>query len=169
MPGEFERHAGCWMAWPERPDNWRDGAEPAQCAYAQVAETINAVEPVSMAVSDAQYERCRTSLSDSIRVVEIATDDAWMRDTGPTFVIDQTGSRRGVDWHFNAWGGAQGGLYASWDRDERVARKVLEIERTDRYRAPIVLEGGAVQVDGEGTVMTTEQCLLNANRNPELS
>ncbi len=169
MPGEFEPHAGCWMAWPERPDNWRDGAAPAQHAYAQVAEAINAVEPVTMVVSDVQYERCRASLADSIRVVEMSTDDAWMRDTGPTFVIDSAGSRRGVDWRFNAWGGSQGGLYSTWDRDERVARKVLEIERTDRYRAPIVLEGGAVHVDGEGTVMTTERCLLNANRNPELS
>jgi agmatine deiminase len=169
MPGEFERHDGCWMAWPERPDNWREDAEPAQRAYAQVAEAINAVEPVTMAVSDGQYERCRSSLSDSIRVVEISTDDAWMRDTGPTFVTDAEGSRRGVDWHFNAWGGSSGGLYASWDHDERVARKVLEVERADRYRAPIVLEGGAVQVDGEGTVMATEECLLNPNRNPELA
>jgi agmatine deiminase len=169
MPGEFERHAGCWMAWPERPDNWRDGAEPAQRAYAQVAETINASVPVTVAASDAQYERCRSALSDSVRVVEISTDDAWMRDTGPTFVVDSSGDRRGVDWRFNAWGGLEGGLYFPWDRDERVARKVLEIERAARYRAPIVLEGGAVHVDGEGTVMATEECLLNPNRNPELS
>jgi agmatine deiminase len=169
MPGEFERHAGCWMAWPERPDNWRDGAEPAQRAYAQVAEAINASVPVTMAASDAQYERCRSALSDSVRVVEISADDAWMRDTGPTFVVDSSGDRRGVDWRFNAWGGLEGGLYFPWDRDERVARKVLEIERAARYRAPIVLEGGAVHVDGEGTVMATEECLLNPNRNPELS
>jgi agmatine deiminase len=169
MPGEFEPHSGCWMAWPERPDNWRLGAKPAQEAYAAVAEAINACEPVTMAVSDAQFEHCRSVLSPSIRVVEISTDDAWMRDIGPSFVIDAGGGRRGVDWHFNAWGGLDGGLYFPWDRDDRAAEKVLEIEGAERYRAPIVLEGGSIHVDGEGTVMATEECLLNPNRNPKLS
>jgi agmatine deiminase len=169
MPGEFEPHSGCWIAWPERTDNWRLGAKPAQKAYAAVAEAINASDPVTVAVSDAQFEHCRSLLSPSIRVVEIATNDAWIRDTGPTFLLDRDGGRRGVDWHFNAWGGLNGGLYFPWDRDERVARKVLEIEGTDRYRAPIVLEGGSIHVDGEGTVLSTEECLLSPNRNPELS
>ncbi len=169
MPGEFEAHSGCWMAWPERPDNWRLGAKPAQAAYAAVAEAINLSEPVTMAVSDAQFEHCRSVLSPSIRVVEIATDDAWIRDMGPTFLVDDAGGRRGVDWRFNAWGGLEGGLYFPWDRDERVARKVLEIEGAERYRAPIVLEGGSIHVDGEGTVMATEECLLNRNRNPALT
>jgi agmatine deiminase len=169
MPGEFEAHAGCWMMWPERPDNWRLGAKPAQHAFAAVAEAINACEPVTMGVSHAQFDHCRALLSPSIRVVELSSDDAWMRDTGPTFVLAADGQRRAVDWRFNAWGGLDGGLYFPWDRDERVAAKVLEIEGAERYRAPIVLEGGSIHVDGEGTVMATEECLLNANRNPELS
>lgn len=169
MPAEFEPHDGCWLAWPERPDNWRWGAKPAQQAFAAVAEAIAASEPVTMAVSDAQFEHCRSLLSEAIRVVEISTDDAWIRDMGPTFVVDGHGGRRGVDWRFNAWGGLEGGLYFPWDRDERVAAKVLEIEGADRYRAPIVLEGGSIHVDGEGTVLTTEECLLSPNRNPDLS
>jgi agmatine deiminase len=169
MPGEFEPHAGCWMAWPERPDNWRLGARPAQEAFAAVAEAIAPSEPVTMAVSDAQFDNCRAALSDAVRVVEIAADDAWMRDMGPTFVVNGRGALRGVDWHFNAWGGLDGGLYFPWDRDERVAHRVLEIEGADRYPAPLVLEGGAIHVDGEGTVLTTEECLLNRNRNPDLS
>ena len=169
MPGEFEPHSGCWIAWPERPDNWRLGARPAQQAYAAVAEAINVSEPVTVAVSDAQFEHCRSLLSPSIRVVEVSTDDAWIRDMGPTFLLDGSGGRRGVDWRFNAWGGLEGGLYFPWDRDERVARKVLEVEGAERYRAPIVLEGGSIHVDGEGTVISTEECLLNPNRNPELS
>jgi agmatine deiminase len=169
MPGEFEAHAGCWMGWPERTDNWRLGAKPAQAAYAAVAEAINVCEPVTVAVSAAQYEHCRSMLSSSIRVVEMSSDDAWMRDIGPSFLVHGDGGRRGVDWRFNAWGGLQGGLYFPWDRDELVARKVLELERTERYRAPIVLEGGSIHVDGEGTVITTEECLLNPNRNPGLS
>ena len=169
MPGEFEPHAGCWIVWPERTDNWRQGAKPAQQAYVQVAEAINQSETVTVAVSDRQFENCRSMLSSSIRVVEISTDDAWVRDMGPTFLVDGNAGRRGVDWHFNAWGGLTGGLYFPWDRDERAARKVLEIEAADRYRAPLVLEGGSIHVDGQGTVMATEQCLLNPNRNPGLS
>lgn len=169
MPGEFEPHAGCWMAWPERPDNWRLGAKPAQQAYAEVASAIAASEAVTMAVSDAQFEHCRSLLPASVRVVEISVDDAWIRDMGPTFVVDGEGGRRGIDWRFNAWGGLDGGLYFPWDRDERAAAKVLEIEGAGRYRAPLVLEGGSIHVDGAGTLLATEECLLNPNRNPELS
>jgi agmatine deiminase len=169
MPGEFEPHDGCWMVWPERPDNWRLDAAPAQEAFAAVAAAIAVSEPVSMAVSRAQLERARSLLPRSVRIVEIETDDAWMRDIGPTFVVDGADGRRGVDWRFNAWGGLEGGLYSPWDRDDRVAARVLEIEGAGRYRAPIVLEGGAIHSDGEGTVLTTEECLLNPNRNPERS
>ncbi len=169
MPAEFEPHSGCWMGWPERPDNWRLGAGPAQEAFAAVAEAIATTEPVTMAATAAQLERCRSRLSPAVRVLEIPADDAWLRDTGPTFVVDRNGGRRGVDWRFNAWGGEQGGLYSSWERDERLAAKVLETEGAERYRAPLVLEGGSIHVDGEGTVLTTEECLLNPNRNPELS
>ena len=169
MPAEFEPHAGCWMIWPERPDNWRWGAKPAQRTFAAVAEAIAAAEPVTVAVSDAQFEHARSVLSAAVRVVELSADDAWMRDVGPTFVVDGDGERRGVDWRFNAWGGLEGGLYFPWDSDDRVAAKVLEVEGSARYRAPLVLEGGSIHVDGEGTVLTTEECLLNPNRNPELS
>jgi agmatine deiminase len=169
MPAEFEPHSGCWMAWPERPDNWRLGAKPAQRAFTAVAEAIAASEPVTMGVSDRQFESCRSLLSPAVRVLELSTDDAWLRDSGPTFVVDGEGRRRGVDWRFNAWGGLEGGLYFPWDRDQRVAAKVLEVEGANRYRAPFVLEGGAIHVDGEGTVLSTEECLLNPNRNPDLS
>lgn len=165
MPGEFAPHDGCWMAWPQRPDNWRLDAGPAQEAFAAVAAAIAGSEPVTMAASPAQLERARSLLPPSVHVVELESDDAWMRDIGPSFVVDGAGGRRGVDWHFNAWGE----IYSPWDRDERVAAMVLETESAGRYRAPLVLEGGSIHVDGEGTVLTTEECLLNPNRNPELS
>lgn len=169
MPAEFAPHAGCWMLWPERPDNWRLGAQPAQRAFADVAAAIARFEPVSVGVSAAHYEFARAMLAPAVRVVEMSHDDAWMRDTGPTFVTNGRGERRGVDWRFNAWGGLAGGLYFPWDQDDLVAGKVLEMERCDRYRAPIVNEGGAIHVDGEGTALVTEQCLLNPNRNPGLA
>ncbi len=169
MPAEYAPHAGCWMLWPERQDNWRAGALPAQVAFAEVAAAIARFEPVTVGVSADHYEFARTQLAPHIRVLEISHDDAWMRDVGPTFVTNSKGVRRGVDWRFNAWGGLDGGLYFPWDQDDLVARKVLEIEGCDRYRAPIVNEGGAIHVDGAGTALVTEQCLLNRNRNPGLS
>lgn len=168
MPAEFEPHAGCWLLWPERASNWRLGAKPAQAAFAAVATAIATAERVTVGVSSAQFVNARAVLPDAIRVVEISSDDAWMRDVGPTFVVNGKGEVRGVDWQFNAWGGLAGGLYFPWDQDDLVARKVLEIEGRDRYRAPFVLEGGAIHVDGEGTLITTEECLVNPNRNPQL-
>ena len=169
MPAEFERHSGCWMLWPERPDNWRLGAKPAQAAFTAVAAAIAGSEAVSVGVSAAQYFNARACLPRNVRVVEISSNDAWMRDCGPTFVIDGNGRRRGVDWTFNAWGGLNGGLYFPWDRDDQVAQKVLELEGADRYRTPLIMEGGAIHVDGQGTCLTTEECLLNPNRNPHLT
>ena len=157
------------MLWPERCDNWREGAKPAQAAFAAVATAISLGEPVSVGVSAAQYQNARARLPEQVRVVEISSNDAWVRDTGPTFVVDARGRRRAVDWGFNAWGGLRGGLYVPWDRDEEVARKIAEIEAADRYVAPLILEGGSVHVDGQGTCLTTEECLLNPNRNPQLS
>ncbi len=169
MPAEFERHSGCWMLWPERTDNWRDGAKPAQGVFAAVAAAIAAAEPVTVGVSALQYQNARARLPPQVRLVEVTANDAWMRDSGPTFLIDAKGRRRGVDWGFNAWGGLNGGLYFPWDRDDEVAQKVLEVEGAERYRAPFVLEGGAIHVDGQGTCLTTEECLLNPNRNPHLT
>ena len=171
MPAEYERHAGCWMLWPERADAWRNGAKDAQAAFAAVAAAIATAgrEAVTVGVSAAQYHNARARLLPQVRVVELSTNDAWARDTGPTMLVDAKGRRRGVDWQFNAWGGLAGGLYYPWDRDQQVAQKVLEIEGLDRYAAPLVLEGGSIHVDGQGTCLTTEECLLNPNRNPHLS
>ena len=169
MPAEYEPHAGCWMLWPHRPDNWREGAQPAQRAFAAVAAAISQFEAVTVGASTEQYEFARAALEPQVRVVELASNDAWMRDVGPTFVVNSKGGVRGIDWRFNAWGGLQGGLYFPWDQDDLVARKVLEVERRERYRAPFINEGGAIHVDGEGTLLVTEQCILNENRNPQLS
>jgi len=169
MPGEHEPHAGTWMLWPERPDNWRGGARPAQQAFVAVASAIAQFEPVTVGVNQRQFDHARECLPREVRVVEISSNDAWMRDTGPTFVVGEAGEARGVDWRFNAWGGLDGGLYFPWDLDDRVAQKVLEIAGADRYAAPLVMEGGAIHVDGEGTLFTTAECLLNRNRNPQLS
>ena len=170
MPGEFEPQEKIWMIWPERPDTWRDGAKPAQKAFVEVARAISAFEPLTMLVSAAQYANARNQLPDEVRVVEMSTDDAWCRDCGPTFLKNDKGEVRGVDWEFNAWGGLVDGCYFPWASDNAVARKICEIEGIDSYHTPgFVLEGGSIHVDGEGTLLTTEMCLLSAGRNPHMT
>lgn len=169
MPGEFEPHRGTWMLWPERTDNWRWGAKPAQAAFVEVARAISRQERVTMCVSPAQFPNARRLLPDAVRVVEMTSNDAWVRDCGPSFLVNAEGEVRGVDWKFNAWGGLESGLYFPWDQDDLVGHKILEIEDLPRYAAPIVLEGGSIEVDGEGTLLATRECLLNHDRNPGLS
>ncbi|MGY4105515.1 agmatine deiminase [Ignavigranum ruoffiae] len=170
MPGEFEKIEKIWMVWPERPDNWRLGAKPAQKVYVEVAKAISEFAPVTMCVSDNQYLNARAHLPENIRVVEISNNDAWVRDSGPTFVINDNGEIRANDWKFNAWGGLVDGLYFPWDEDDKVAMKICEIEGVDSYRTDdFVLEGGSISVDGEGTLLTTEMCLLSEGRNPHLN
>ena len=170
MPGEFERHDGCYMIWPERPDNWRLGGKPAQAVFTKVANTIGKYEPITMIVSKAQYSNARQNLADYVRVVEMSNDDSWCRDCGATFVINDKGEVRGVDWAFNAWGGLVDGLYFPWDQDDKIAQKMCELERLDSYRLDdFVLEGGSIHVDGEGTVMATEETLLSEGRNSHMT
>jgi agmatine deiminase len=169
MPAEWSPHAGCWMIWPERPDNWRLGGKPAQAAFTAVATAISRFEPVTMMVSAKQYANARRQLPDAVRVVEITTNDSWCRDVGASFLLNGQGELAGIDWPFNAWGGLQGGLYFPWDMDDAVASKMLQLERAKHYRAPVIVEGGAIHVDGEGTILVTEACLLNENRNPGIT
>ena len=170
MPGEFEAQEQVWMIWPERPDNWRDGAKPVQKSFANVAKAISQFTKMTVVVSQAQYANCRQELPGKIRVLEMSNNDAWVRDCGPSFVINDKGGIRANDWEFNAWGGLVDGLYFPWDQDELVARKIAEIEGIDTYKTDnFVLEGGSFHVDGQGTVLTTEMCLLSEGRNPEMS
>ena len=127
MPAEFEEQEQIWMLWPERPDNWRNGAKPAQEAFKNVAAAISEFEPVTVCVNPSQYKNARARLPENIRVVEMMSDDAWVRDCGPTFVVNDKGELRANDWTFNAWGGMYDGLYFPWENDDLVAQKICEI------------------------------------------
>ena len=169
MPGEFEPHKQIWMLWPQRTDNWRLGAKPAQHSWVDVATAISRFEPVTVGVNGDQYENAVSVLPASVRVIELSSNDAWMRDCGPTFVVNDKGDVRLVDWDFNAWGGLYDGLYFPWEKDKLVPQKIAQLEGVDRYKAHIVMEGGSIHVDGEGTVITTEECLLSPGRNPDMT
>ena len=170
MPAEFAPHEGCLMIWPERGDSWQYGAYAARKAFLRVIETISESESMTVLCSEGQYDNARAQLPDRVRLVVMATDDAWARDVGPTFVVNSRGERRGIDWGFNAWGGNVDGLYPSWENDNRVARKFCDLLGDDVYdKRDFICEGGSIHTDGEGTALVTEACLLSAGRNPDLT
>lgn len=171
MPAEFSPQERIFMVWPYRRDNWRMNAEPAREAYKNVAIAISKFTPVTMIANPEDARSCRDSLPVEIQVISIPSDDAWCRDIGPTFLIhDDSTEVRAVSWKFNAWGGDYDGLYSSWDKDDALADKLCELLKIDYYKTnEFVLEGGSIHVDGEGTVMTTEMCLLSPGRNPHMS
>lgn len=172
MPPEYDRHMGCFMIWPTRPGSWGRDALPAQKAFAQVAFTIAESEDVYMAVSLNELESAKKMFKDSERIhlIKAESDDAWARDCGATFVVNDKRELRAIDWQFNAWGGAYDGLYASWDKDQKLARVIADEVNADIYDAShFVLEGGSFHVDGEGTLITTKECLLSPGRNPQMS
>ena len=171
MPGEFEPQKRVWMIWPERPDVWRAHGKYAQKAYRDVAAAVSRFTPVTMLASPEEYAHAREMLPQNIRVECVMNDDAWSRDTGPTFVKnDRTGEVRAVDWKFNAYGGDYDGLYKPWDNDDALAGKIADLAGKDSYRTDdFVLEGGSIHTDGEGTLLTTEMCLLSPGRNPQMT
>lgn len=170
MPGEFEPHQGCILIFPERRDSWQYGGYAARKAFAKVVEAISRSEEVTVCVSANGYESARRILPECVRVVEMSSNDAWARDYAPTFVVNDQGSIRGVDWGFNAWGGLEDGLYFPWDKDNEMARKLCDLYNVDVYQhRDFILEGGSIHVDGQGTCMITEACLLSKGRNPHLS
>ena len=174
MPAEWHPHTRCWMLWPYRTDNWREDAEPAKIAFTAVIKAIAEFEKVTVGVPVEHMTSAASKLEGvaNVELLEMESDDAWMRDTGPTFLVRDGGILKGIHWHFNAWGklGLIDGVnYVTWEKDKSIASKALNFAGAERYRADFVLEGGSFHVDGEGTLITTEECLLNENRNPELS
>ena len=164
MPGEFEPHALTWMAFPHRADNWRNNAKDAQKAICNLANLVSKFEKVIMIVPRRCMRAALSSVDETVSIVVGETDDAWVRDTGATFVINEK-EIRGVSWKFNSWGGAVNGLYSSWENDEKIAEFMCKIQGSKVYKPPFILEGGSIHVDGEGTCMTTVECLLDVGRN----
>ena len=167
MPAEFAPQDRVWIGWPHRTDTWAHGAKPAQKQYAAIARAIAEFTPVVMCANEDDYANCKAVFEDdeNVTVIEMTTDDAWFRDTGATYVIDGKGDKRACDWHFNAYGGFIDGLYFPWKADDQIACKMAELSHCRRYRPDdMILEGGSITVDGEGTLVVTEQCLLSPGR-----
>jgi agmatine deiminase len=167
MPPEFGEHQACLMAWPTttRKDFWGDFFDAAKDDYASVARAIAAFEPVTMICEPGHAGEVRARCGSEVDVLELPIDDSWIRDNGPIFVTDGAGGVAVVDFRFNSWGQK----YAPWDKDAAVSARLAAHFGMRRYATDFVLEGGSFFVDGEGTLYTTEQCLLNPNRNPALT
>jgi agmatine deiminase len=174
MPAEWEPHAATWLAWPHKEESWPGNFAPIPTVWVEMIRALCAAEQVNIMVNDATTAgivRARLREADvperNVVLHEIPTDDAWARDHGPTFV-----TRRGaagpelaaVDWIYNAWGGK----YPPWERDDAVPRHIAAALGIPLFEPHIVLEGGSIDVNGCGTLLTTEACLLNPNRNPQL-
>ncbi|AOZ93023.1 agmatine deiminase family protein [Paenibacillus crassostreae] len=168
MPPEWSEHSRTFISWPVQdsmcyPDNYEEVCK----SYTLTIQAIAEFEPITVIVNPSDMDGVQALFSDNnqIQCLSIEHNDAWLRDNGPTFIVNQEGEVAGINWGFNAWGGK----YSPWDLDDQVAPQILEHFAIRRFDAPLVMEGGSIHVDGEGTLITTEECLLNPNRNPHLN
>jgi agmatine deiminase len=153
------------MGWPCRAELWGATLEAARADYATVANAIAAFEPVSMIANPgADAAQARAACGSGVEIVELPLDDSWLRDCGPIYVYGEDGRRRAVHFRFNAWGEK----FPPWDRDAAVGGLIAERLGDPVTPSELVLEGGSILSDGAGTLLTTEECLLNPNRNPSL-
>jgi agmatine deiminase len=167
MPAEWSEHQRTFISWPVQASMCYPEDYEAVCrGYEEIIHAIAEFEPVTVILNQDDSKIADRFLNmDGVEYLFINHNDAWLRDNGPTFLKNDKGELTGVNWHFNAWGGK----YSSWDLDDDLAPKILERTGVKCFNAPLVMEGGSIHVDGEGTMITTEECLLNPNRNPELS
>ena len=165
MPAEFAPHQGTLMAWPARDEWWGALLNAARDEWAGVARAVAAFEPVTMVCNPGQADDVRGRCGAGVEPLEIPIDDSWMRDNGPIFVTDGGGNVALVHFRFNSWGEK----FLPYDKDASVPEALASHLGVRRYQAPFVLEGGSFFADGEGTLLTTEQCLLNPNRNPSMT
>ena len=169
QPAEWERHSACWLAWPSHGHLWQEHLAPAQAEFAALCVAIaeNGGEALELLVLDdvaeAQARRALAPVIEKVRFHHVPVGDIWLRDTAPIFVRDGAGSLAAACFCFNGWGGKY-----LLPGDDQVAGRVAALSGRPRLNHDWVLEGGSVEVDGEGTVLTTRQCLLNPNRNPGL-
>ena len=164
MPDEADPHKRTWMAFGASKKVWGSKLLPeVQRNLALIAKTIAKYEPVSMLVRESDFNLAKRLVGPSVKLVVASLDDLWMRDTGPVFV-HRGGELGAVDFNFNGWGDKQ-----EHEKDAKVAALVVEQAKAEIISTDLVLEGGGIEVDGEGTAIITESCVLNSNRNPGVS
>lgn len=170
MPAEWQRHSATWLSWPKDPLTWPDRVPQVEEIFLQMIAALIPHEVVNLLVDDAETEaaisqRCQNARRENIRFHHLQTVDSWIRDYGPNFLVNSRDRSLAYnDWTFNAWGNK----YEELKRDDTIPKRLEPELGVRRFEPGIVMEGGSIEVNGAGIVMTTEQCLLNVNRNPEL-
>ena len=169
MPAEWYPHRSTWLTWPKDPETWPDRVTHVEEIYLKMLAGLTTHEMVDLLVDDEEAEqavrrRCEFASVANIRFHQVETVDSWIRDYGPNFLIGPNGEGAFNDWIFNAWGNK----YEELKKDDSVPRRLEPVIGLPRFSPGIVMEGGSIEVNGAGCVLTTEQCLLNKNRNPQL-
>lgn len=164
MPAEWERQSAVWLSWPHNQETWPENLEPAQREFLDLVRTIATTEQVMVLVDFAECDLAVETMRswNNVTCVDIPTNDAWARDYAPTFAIDSRGGLVAVDWQYNAWGGK----YPPYDLDQQVAKRVAGYLGIDCVSPPFCFEGGAIEVNDHGVLLSTRSCALNPNRNP---
>jgi agmatine deiminase len=170
MPAEWHPHAATWLTWPKDPETWPDRVELVEEIFLEMMSALAPHEIVNVLVDDLETgqkvrRRCGFPEAGNIHFHQIQTVDSWIRDYGPNFLINLNGDLAFNDWVFNAWGNK----YPELKDDDSIPGRLESTLRAQRFSPGIVLEGGSIEVNGAGCLLTTEQCLLNPNRNPHLS
>lgn len=170
MPAEWHPHHSTWLTWPKNPETWPDRVTQVEQIYLEMISALTPHEIVNLLVDDEETEqmlrgRCSEATASRVRFHHLQTVDSWIRDYGPNFLIGPNGEGAFNDWIFNAWGNK----YELFKQDNTVPQRLEAFLKMKRFSPGIVLEGGSIEVNGAGCVLTTEQCLLNPNRNPDLS
>lgn len=170
MPAEWEPHEATWLSWPHNADTWPGRLERIPAVFAEIVAALHEDEEVRISVTDDALETsARRALRErgcesNVRFFHVPTNDAWARDHAPIFVHDENGDVVALDWGFNAWGGK----YPPWDLDDAVPARIASALGLPAIRPGMILEGGSIDGNGAGSLLTTESCLLNPNRNRDL-
>ena len=173
LPAEWEPHAATWLAWPHRRATWLGDFGPIPIFFAAFARLLADYEPVRIVASGAalvEAGNCLRSIAakHAIELFDIPTNDAWLRDTGPVFLVSHKSASQlpaAVAWQWNAWGGK----YPPWEADAQVAQRIAKLLGMQVFQQSVVLEGGAIETDGEGTLLVNHRCVQDPARNPGLS
>ena len=165
MPAEWAPHEMTLVAWPQRSEAWRGTTiDEARDTHTEVVAAIAEFEPVLLVVHPESAADARRRVpAENVEIFEAPIDDSWLRDSGP-IIVTGSGRRAGVDFTFNSWGES----FLPYENDAAIAARILDHLGIERIGSSLVLEGGSIAVNGKGTLITTEQCLLNPNRNPLL-
>ncbi|MEO1990314.1 MAG: agmatine deiminase family protein, partial [Pirellulales bacterium] len=170
LPAEWEPHAATWLAWPHRQATWLGDFSPIPHVFENVARLLALREPVKIIATGESLKDAQQRVGDveNIECIDIPTNDSWLRDTGPVFLVphsDPSLPTAAITWKWNAWGGK----YPPWDDDARVASAIASIVGLPHFEPDIVLEGGAIETDGKGTLLVNKNCVVDEKRNTGLS